>query len=77
VVAAVATIYTLFLIYTAGATFLLLSCIVYAPGTVLYVMARRENEATVFARFELALCVLLAVGAIAGVVSLLTGTITI
>jgi arginine:ornithine antiporter/lysine permease len=77
VVAAIASAYTLFLVFTAGPTFLLLSCIVYAPGTVLYVMARRENEQLVFKPFELALCAVLAVGAVAGVVSLITGAITI
>ena len=48
VIAGLATFYTLFLVYTAGAKFLLLSCVVYAPGTILYVMARRENDKRVF-----------------------------
>ncbi|HWJ61104.1 MAG TPA: basic amino acid/polyamine antiporter [Acidimicrobiales bacterium] len=76
-VSALATFYTLFLVYTAGGKFLLVSCIVYAPGTVLYVMARRENGKLVFKPLELALCVLLAAGAIAGVVGLATGAMTI
>lgn len=76
-VSALATFYTLFLVYTAGGTFLLLSCIIYAPGTVLYVMARRENGQLVFKPLELALCVLLAIGAIAGIVGLATGRISI
>ena len=77
VIAGLATFYTLFLVYTAGAKFLLLSCVVYAPGTILYVMARRENDKRVFGRAELALCALLTIGAIAGVVGLATGGITI
>ncbi|HWJ98597.1 MAG TPA: basic amino acid/polyamine antiporter, partial [Acidimicrobiales bacterium] len=76
-VAALASIYTLFLVYTAGGKFLLLSCIIYAPGTVLYVMARRENGLLVFKPLELALCALLAVGGVAGVAGLVTGAITI
>jgi arginine:ornithine antiporter/lysine permease len=76
-VSTVATLFTLFLIYTAGAKFLLLSCVIYAPGTILYVMARRENQRQVFRPFELALCVLLVAGGVAGVVSLITGAITI
>ena len=40
----------------AGPKFLLVSCIVYAPGTVLYVIARRENALRVFRPLELALC---------------------
>lgn len=77
VVSGLATFFTLFLIYTAGGKFLLLSCVIYAPGTVLYVMARRENGRQVFRPFELALCVVLVAGAIAGIVSLATGAITI
>jgi arginine:ornithine antiporter/lysine permease len=76
-IAAVATVYTLFLLYTAGATFLLLSCIIYAPGTILYVMARRENGRQVFKPYELVLCLALVTGAVAGVVSLITGAISI
>jgi arginine:ornithine antiporter/lysine permease len=76
-VGALASFYTLFLVYTAGVKFLLLSCVVYAPGTLLYVKARRENGARVFGRAEQLLCGALIVGAIAGVVGLATGGITI
>lgn len=77
VIGTVATIYTLFLVYTAGAKFLLLSCIIYAPGTILYVMARRENGLQVFGRAEGVLCALLVAGGIAGGIGLVTGAITI
>jgi arginine:ornithine antiporter/lysine permease len=77
VIAAIATIYTVFLVYTAGAKFLLLSCVIYAPGTILYVMARRENDKRVFTRAEVGLCALLVAGGIAGAVGLATGGITI
>jgi arginine:ornithine antiporter / lysine permease len=53
------------------------SCIINAPGTVLYVIARRENTLRMFRPFELALCVLIIVGAVIGVISLATGAITI
>jgi len=76
-IGALATIYTLFLVVIAGATFLLLSCVIYAPGTILYVMARRENAQKVFSPWELGLCTLLVAGAVAGVIGLVTGTITI
>ena len=45
---ALATFYTLFLIYAAGPDKLLLSCILYAPGAILYVMARRERNLRLF-----------------------------
>lgn len=77
VIAAVATIYTAFLVFAAGFDHLLLSCILYAPAAVLYVMARREQNVRVFTAAEAVLCAVIVVGAIAGVVSLATGPITL
>ncbi|MFI9009891.1 basic amino acid/polyamine antiporter [Actinosynnema sp. NPDC053489] len=76
-VAAVATAYTAFLIFAAGVEFLLLSFIVYAPGTVLFVMARRERGRRVFSTAELALFALAVVLAVLGVLGLATGLIVI
>jgi arginine:ornithine antiporter/lysine permease len=77
IIGAVAVVYTLFLVVAAGPKFLLFSCIIYAPGTVLYVIARRENQQRLFRPFELALCVLIIAGAVIGAVSLATGAISI
>jgi len=77
VVAGIATFYTLFLIYAAGPDKLLLSCILYAAGAALYVMARRERGLQVFTRAEAVLFGIIVIGAVAGVVSLATGAITI
>jgi arginine:ornithine antiporter/lysine permease len=41
-------IYTLFVVFAAGPKFLLMSCILYSPGTVRYVIARRENAQRMF-----------------------------
>jgi len=76
-VAGIATFYTLFLIYAAGLDKLLLSCILYAAGAALYVMARRERGLPVFTRAEAVLFGVIVVGAIAGIASLITGAITI
>ncbi|GAA1881404.1 basic amino acid/polyamine antiporter [Pseudonocardia ailaonensis] len=76
-VGVLATVYTLFLIVAAGVEYLLLSCIVYAPGTLLFVRARREQGARTFTRVEIALLVVVVLGAVAGVVGLATGRITI
>ena len=73
VVAAVA----LFLIYAAGADKLLLSCILYAPAAALYFKARRERGLRVFKPVEAALFGVIVLGAVAGVVSLATGAISI
>ena len=77
VVAAVATVYTLFLIYAAGVDKLLLSCILYAPAAGLYFKARRERGLRVFRPAEAVLFGVIVLGAVAGVVSLATGAIEI
>ncbi|MFD9948060.1 basic amino acid/polyamine antiporter [Nonomuraea sp. NPDC059023] len=76
-VAALAVVYTAFLIFAAGLEFLLLSCIIYAPGTILFVMTRRERGRRAFTPPELILFVLVAAGAVVGVVGLAAGWITI
>lgn len=76
-VAALAVVYTTFLIFAAGLEFLLLSCIIYAPGTILFAITRREHGRRVFSPAELVLFVVVAVGAVAGIVGLAAGWITI
>jgi arginine:ornithine antiporter/lysine permease len=65
------------MLFAAGIKFLLLSFIIYAPGTILFFMARREQGKRVFSPVELALFVVAVVGAIAGVLALARGWITI
>jgi arginine:ornithine antiporter/lysine permease len=77
VIAGLATAYTVFLVYTAGLKFLLLSAIVYAIGAVLYVRARRETGRQVFRPFELGILAVLLLGAVTGIVLLATGALTI
>lgn len=76
-IAVMATIYTAFLIYAAGLKFVLVSFIVYAPATVLFVMARREQGRQLFSAREMAVLAVSVVGAVAGVVALAAGWITI
>jgi arginine:ornithine antiporter / lysine permease len=77
VFAALAVVYTAFLIVAAGVQFLLLALIVYAPGTVLFVRTRRERGRRVFSPAELVLFLVATVGAVAGVAALATGVISI
>jgi arginine:ornithine antiporter/lysine permease len=77
IVSAVATAYTLFLLYAAGVDKLLLSCILYAPAAALYFKARRERGLKVFTVTEAVLFGVIVLGAVAGVVSLATGAIEI
>ncbi|MFI6792872.1 basic amino acid/polyamine antiporter [Nonomuraea sp. NPDC050383] len=77
-VAALAVLYTAFLIFAAGLKFLLLSCVVYAPGTILFALTRREHGRRLFSSpAEVTLFAVVAVGAVLGVIGLATGFITI
>lgn len=76
-VAVIAVVYTLFLLYAAGLKYLLVSLIVYAPATVLYVMARRERGERAFAPAEWAVFAVTVAGAVLGVVFLATGRISL
>jgi arginine:ornithine antiporter / lysine permease len=76
-VAGLATFYTVFLVFAAGLDFTLLSFIIYAPGTVLFVMSRREQGRRAFSPAELVILAVAVTGAVAGVICLATGVITI
>ena len=77
VIAFIAVVYALFLLYSAGVEYLLLACIVYAPGTLLYLAARREQGLRAFNRAEAAACGLLSVAAVVGIVVISTGVLEI
>ena len=77
VVAALATLYTAFLLFAAGPKYLLVSFIIYAPGSVLFAMARREQGRRVFSPTELVILAVSVIGAVIGVVALVAGWITI
>ncbi|WP_208026155.1 basic amino acid/polyamine antiporter [Amycolatopsis acidicola] len=75
VIAVLATIYTIFLLFAAGMKFVLISFVVYAPATVLFVMARREQGRKLFSPVELGIFALSVIGAVAGIVAVATGAI--
>ncbi|WP_436969662.1 basic amino acid/polyamine antiporter [Kitasatospora cineracea] len=76
-VAGLATGYTAFLVYAAGWAYLLVSFIVYAPATVLFVMARREQGRRLFSPGEAVVLAVSAAGAVLGVVALAAGWISL
>jgi arginine:ornithine antiporter/lysine permease len=65
------------MIHAGGPKFLLLSAILYAPGTLLFFLAKRERKETVFKPVEAALFAALAIGASAGIHELMIGAISI
>lgn len=49
---AIATLYGIWLIYAAGTTYLLMAALLYTPGIVIYVVARREAGQRIFTFLE-------------------------
>ncbi|MFD6419433.1 basic amino acid/polyamine antiporter [Streptomyces sp. NPDC060194] len=74
-IAALAVVYTAFLLYAAGLKYVLVSFILYAPATFLFVKARREQHRRPFSPGEAVLCAVTVVGAVLGVVALAAGWI--
>jgi arginine:ornithine antiporter/lysine permease len=72
-----ATIYTAFLLYAAGVKFILVSLIIYAPASVLFAMARREQGRRLFTPAELVVLAVSIAGAVVGIVALVLGWISI
>jgi arginine:ornithine antiporter/lysine permease len=78
IIAAIAMIYTAFLLWAGGLKFILLGAVLYAPGTALYFWARREQGKPVFAGlWEWLIFIVAVIGAVIGVYALVTGYITI
>jgi arginine:ornithine antiporter/lysine permease len=72
-----AVIYTLFLIYAAGMKFLVLSAILYGPGTALYFWARSEQNKKIFTPIEWVIFIATMIACAVGIHGLVTGYITI
>lgn len=74
----IATGYALLMIYAGGMKYLLLSAIIYGPGTLLYIQAKREQHSRVFKnKSEAGLFAILMIAAIVAVYCIATGVITI
>lgn len=77
IIAGIATVYTMLLFVAAGLQFLLLSCLIYAPATLLYVKARTERGRRLFTPTEIGLFVVIVAGALIALYELLTGGIVL
>jgi arginine:ornithine antiporter/lysine permease len=74
---AIATVYAAGMLVAGGPKFLLLSAILYAPGTILYFLARREQKARIFTGPEKLVFGLLVLAALAALWALASGAITV
>jgi arginine:ornithine antiporter/lysine permease len=72
-IAGAAAAYTVFMVLAGGLRYLLLSAILYAPGTALYFWSRREQGRRLFNPIELTIFIVLAIGCAAGVYGLASG----
>jgi arginine:ornithine antiporter/lysine permease len=77
VIAALAVIYSVFLVYAGGLKFLVLSFLIYAPGTLLYLKTRREQSKQVFTPAEWLAFGVVVAGALYALFGLITGYLTI
>jgi len=75
--AAIAMVYAAGMLYAGGLKFLLLSALLYAPGTGLYVLVQRELRERLFTPTEMILFSIVAIAAIAALVALVSGMITL
>jgi arginine:ornithine antiporter/lysine permease len=65
------------MLVAGGAKFLLLSALLYAPGTILFVLARREQKQMVFMPLEGFVFACVVIAAVIALCGLVFGTITI
>lgn len=72
----IAVLYTLVMFVAAGLKYVLLLAVLLIPGTILYVWARREQNARLFSGVELIIFGIGLVAAVVGVWGLITGAIT-
>jgi arginine:ornithine antiporter/lysine permease len=77
IVGFVAMIYAAAMIYAGGAKFVLLSALIYAPGTVLYWLARREQKLRLFTWVESLVFAVAVAAALIALRGLMTGAFTI
>lgn len=77
VIGLLATVYVAFLLLAAGLNYVLVSFIVYAPATVFFVIARREQGRRLFSGREVVILVASLALAVTGVVGLVFGWVVI
>jgi arginine:ornithine antiporter/lysine permease len=71
----IAAIYTIFMFVAAGLKYVLLVAVLYVPGTILYVWARREQKLQLFTLAELFVFAVTLIAGLIGAYGLLTGAI--
>jgi arginine:ornithine antiporter/lysine permease len=73
----IATVYAAAMLFAGGPKFIMLSALLYAPGTLLFVIARREQGKPLFTRVEWLLVGVVFAVAIGALYALASGDISI
>ena len=77
VVALVALVYAIWLLYAGGLKYLLLSALLYAPGVILFARAKREQGQPLFTRWEKLIFVAVVAGAGLAAFALYSGVLSL
>ena len=77
VIASIATAYSLWLVYAAGATYVLMASILYAPGIIVHIIARRERKERLFSSLEALVALLIVGAAVTAIVVLRSGGLSL
>jgi len=77
VIAAIASIYCVWLFYAAGFKYLLLSALLYAPGAIVYILAKRQRAKRVFNTWEWVILAVLVILTLVSIYLLATGHLSL
>jgi len=77
ILAGLAVVYTAWLLFAAGTKYLLLSAVIYGPGTILFFLARREHRERIFTAPERLVFVGASVAAVVAIWAIASGAISI
>lgn len=76
-IAAIAVVYAVWLLYAGGLKYVLLSALLYAPGALLFAKAKREAGQPVFTLIERLIFAAVAIGALVAAFGLYNGFLTL
>ena len=76
-VAALASVYCVWLLYAAGLKYLWLSALLYAPGAVFYIWAKKQRSERTFTKIELGVLALIVLLALTALYRLATGRLSL
>ena len=72
-----AVIYTIWLLYAAGPKYILLNCILFAIGLILFIWAKKESNEKIFnAWYEVLIAIIIIIGAVIAIYLMATGVIS-